>query len=265
MVSLILTSVALLCWPDRRAGRRLRVLTGHEQRKRLRTPRPSAITLIAAAMVAGGLAAGPGGAVAAGLLAETARRQLRGRAEDRQNLAAIDGLAEALRTLVAGLRAGAHPATAAEAAAEDARPPTTDTMRAMAAAARLDGDMSAALAGARPPALASALARVAKAWQLAQRHGLPLADVLDAVRRDLEQRARFARQVLARMAGPKSSAAALSLLPVLGVALGEAIGASPLRMLTGTGLGQLLLLVGVTLLCAGITWSGRITSQVAIR
>jgi tight adherence protein B len=265
VVSLLLTSLALVCWPDARAGQRLRVLAGHQQRKRLHTPRPTAVTLIAAALVAGWLAAGPGGAAAAGLLAATARRQLRARTENRQSLAAVDGLAEALRTLVAGLRSGAHPATAAEAAAEDAQPQTADTMRAMAAAARLDGDMSLALAGARSPALVSALARVAKAWQLAQRHGLPLADVLDAVRQDLEQRARFARQVLARMTGPKSSAAALSFLPVLGIALGEAIGASPLRMLTGTGLGQMLLLVGVTLLCTGVVWSGRITSQVALR
>ncbi|MBB4907177.1 type II secretion system F family protein [Actinophytocola algeriensis] len=231
----------------------------------MRTPRPSGVTLIVAAVVAGWLAAGPGGAVAAGLLAATARRQLRARTENRESLAAVDGLAEALRTLVAGLRSGAHPAAAAEAAAEDAQPQTVDTMRAMAAAARLDGDMATALAGARTPALATALARIAKAWQLAQRHGLPLADVLDAVRGDLEQRTRFARQVLARMTGPKSSAAALSLLPVLGIGLGEAVGASPLRMLTGTGPGQVLLLAGVTLLCAGVIWSGRITSQVALR
>jgi tight adherence protein B len=265
VVSLLLTSLALLCWPEAKAGRRLRFLTGQRQRKRLRTPRPTAVTLIAAALVAGWLAAGPGGAAAAGLLAGTARRQLRARTENRQSLVAVDGLAEALRTLVASLRAGAHPATAAEAAAADAQPHTADTMRAMAAVARLDGDMSTALAGARSPALATALARVAKAWQLAQRHGLPLADVLDSVRRDLEQRARFARQVLARMTGPKSSAAALSLLPVLGIGLGEVIGASPLRMLTGTGLGQVLLLAGVTLLCAGVLWAGRITSQVVLR
>jgi tight adherence protein B len=67
------------------------------------------------------------------------------------------------------------------------------------------------------------------------------------------------------MTGPKASAGALALLPVLGIALGEAIGAGPLGVLTGTGLGQALLLAGVTLLCAGVLWSGRITSQVALR
>jgi tight adherence protein B len=174
-------------------------------------------------------------------------------------------LAEALRSLVASLRTGAHPARAAESAAEDAHPQAAAAMRAVATAARLDGDVSAALATARSPALATALGRVSTAWRLAQRHGLPLADVLDAVRSDLEQRARFTRQVLARMTGPRSSALALSLLPVLGIALGEVMGAYPLRQLTSTGLGQVLLVLGVTLMCAGVTWSARITNRVVHR
>jgi tight adherence protein B len=194
------------------------------------------------------------------LLATTARHQLRARETSRTSLAAVDGLTEALRALVAGLRAGAHPATAAESAAEDAHPGTALTMRAIAAAARLDSDMTTALDTTRTPALG----RVATAWQLAQRHGLPLADVLDAVRRDLEQRARFTRQVEARMAGPRSSALALTLLPAFGIALGALMGANPLAVLTGTVLGQLLLLTGVILLCTGVTWSTRITTRAVL-
>jgi tight adherence protein B len=134
-------------------------------------------------------------------------------------------------------------------------------MRAISAAARLDGDLTTVIDNAHSPALTPALTRLATAWRLAQRHGLPLADVLDAVRRDLEQRARFTRQVLARMAGPRSSALALSLLPVLGIALGAATGANPLAVLTGSAFGQALLVVGVALLCAGMTWSARITDR----
>jgi tight adherence protein B len=265
VVSLILTSLALLCWPDARAAARLRTIAGHRPRKRLRTPRPSALSVVAAAIVAGWLVAGVGGVVAATLLAVTVRRQLRARAEQRRSLTAADGLAEALRSMVAGLRTGAHPATAAASAAEDAHSETAATMRAIAAAARIDGDVSAVLTTAQSPAIGTALDRVSTAWRLAQRHGLPLAEVLDAVRRDLEQRARFTRQVLARMTGPKSSALALSLLPVLGLALGMTMGANPLQVLTGAGLGQILLVVGVALLCAGVAWSGRITSGVVHR
>jgi tight adherence protein B len=74
---------------------------------------------------------------------------------------------------------------------------------------------------------------------------------------------RFARQVLARMAGPRTSATVLAVLPALGVALGEAIGAHPLRLLTGPG--QMLLAFGVALLCAGVAWCGRLTGQVVPR
>jgi tight adherence protein B len=265
MVSLLLTSLALLCWPDTRAAARLRAIGGHAPRRRLRTPRPSAVTAMGTAIVAGWLVAGVGGALAATLLATMVRRQLRTRTESRQSLVAIDDLAEALRSFVASLRIGAHPATAAESAAADAHAETAAAMRAVGAAARLGSDVTVVLGTARSPALATALGRMATAWRLAQRHGLPLADVLDAVRRDLEQRARFTRQVIARMTGPKSSALVLSLLPLLGIALGETMGASPLRMLTGTGLGQVLLVLGVTLLCAGVVWSGRITNRVVHR
>jgi tight adherence protein B len=261
VVSLLLVSLALLCWPDTRASTRLRVITGQQARKRLRVPRPNTVTILVAAVVVGWLIAGLGGAVAAALLTATVHRQVRAHTERRRSLAAMDGLAEALRSFVASLRTGAHPAAAAESAAEDAHPRAAAAMRAIAAAARLDGDISAIRGTAHSPALD----RVATAWRLAQRHGLPLAEVLDATRRDLEQRARFTRQVLARMTGPQASALALSFLPLLGIGLGEAIGAAPLRLLTTTGVGQMLLVTGVTLLCAGIMWSGRITNHVVPR
>jgi tight adherence protein B len=181
-------------------------------------------------------------------------------------LAAVDALTEALRSMVAELRAGAHPATAAESAAVDARPSAAQAMRSIAAAARLDGDIERALAASRAatPTTATVLTQLSRAWTLASRHGLPLAEVLDAVRGDLETRVRFARQVVARMAGPRASAAILALLPTVGLALGEAMGAHPLHILTTTPTGQLLLLTGTTLACAGLTWSARITNQVVL-
>src|SRR5262249_51120810 len=190
------------------------------------------------------------------LLPTTSRRHLRARSESRDALPAIDGLAEAMRVLVAGLRAGAHPASAAESAAEDAHPQTKATMRAVAAAARLDGDLTTVV-DTRSPTLAPALDRLAQARPPPQPHrpppALPRPDALAAVAAALEHGARLARQVLARMAGPRSSALALSLLPALGLALGAATGANPLAILTSTALGQALLVIGVTLLCAGLT------------
>ncbi|MFD1050398.1 type II secretion system F family protein, partial [Kibdelosporangium lantanae] len=122
---------------------------------------------------------------------------------------------------------------------------------------RLGGDVSRTVTD---PLLADTV----HAWALADRHGLPLADVLTAVVRDLEQRARFARQVQARMAGPRASATVLAYMPLTGVGLGEMMGAHPLRVLSGTTLGQVLLVVGVGLVCAGVLWSAKLTRQVVL-
>jgi len=51
-------------------------------------------------------------------------------------------------------------------------------------------------------------------------------------------------------------------LPVLGVALGQLMGADPLRILLGGGLGGILLLIGTALGCAGLLWTDAITGKV---
>jgi tight adherence protein B len=266
MVSLVLLGAAVLCWPTRRSRTRLRDLstTGRPAR-RWRPPRPGPLGVVAGVGVLAWLAVGPGAGVAAAVLSAVLWRRWQSRRRLRAGLDAISALAEAVRSLATGLRTGAHPAEAADLAAADAAPPAADVLRAIAAAARLDGDIHRALATVPTLVLTDALSRLGRAWVLATRHGLPLADVLDAVARDLDQRARFSRQVLARMAGPRASATILALLPAVGVALGEAMGARPLHVLTTTAAGQLLLVTGVALLCAGIAWSARLTERVVLR
>lgn len=266
VTALLCCALAILCWPDTQPATRLRsAVTRARRRHRPTLPRPSAVSVVCASAVAGWLLADVAGAVAGALLAVTAWRRWQSRRRLHRSLAAVDGLTEAVRALVAGLRAGHHPAEAAESAAADARPAAAAAMRAIAASARLNGDPRQALGTTTGPELTAVLTRVSRAWFLAQRHGLPLADVLDAVSRDLDQRGRFTRQVLARLAGPKSSATVLSLLPVLGIGLGEAMGARPLHVLTSTPAGGLLLTIGVTLLCAGIAWSAHLTERVIPR
>lgn len=271
MVSLAVLSLALatLCWPTRPGVNRLRgiVTADARPRGRPRLPRPTTLLVVIAVGSVGWPLAGPGAALAGALAAGTMWRRWTARRATQRALAAVDGLAEALRSVVAELRAGAHPAIAAETAAVDAEPQAARAMRAVAAAARLDGDVARALAtsGAATTATAPVLGQLSQAWTLVQRHGLPLAEVLDAVRSDLETRGRFTRQLLARMAGPRASATVLALLPVLGVALGEAMGARPLHVLTATLTGHGLLVVGVALACAGVAWSARITDRVVLR
>lgn len=253
-VILLVLACGLLVWPTAIASNRLRALTGPPRRP-LSLPKPSTALLALAGGLAG-LMLGIGGAIAGAVSGAAGWRFWCSRQRLRRRATAVEELTEALRALVSELKAGAHPVVAAETVAADAPPAGAEAMRAIAAAARMGGDVELAV---REPLFAD----VAHAWMLAQRHGLPLADVLAAVVRDLEQRVRFTRQVHAKMTGPRTSAAVLAGLPAVGIALGELVGAQPLRMLTGTVTGQALLVLGVSLLCLGFLWSGRLTRQVA--
>ncbi|WP_367133320.1 type II secretion system F family protein [Saccharothrix sp. HUAS TT1] len=251
-MSFLLLAAALLVLPSGRARRRL---VGGRRLPRWRAPTVN-LPLVVLAGTALGAAAGVGGAVAGGLLAGAVWRAHREVGRQRARLAAAGALADGLQAFVAELRSGAHPAKAAVGAAEDAGAPAAEVLRAIAATAARGGDVEAALADF-PDAH-----HLARAWRLAAVHGVPLADVLDAVRRDLDRRTAFARQVHARMSGPRAGAAVLAGLPLFGVVLGELAGAGPLAVLTGGALGQVLLVTGVVLICAGLLWSGRLTGQV---
>ncbi|WP_158887582.1 type II secretion system F family protein [Amycolatopsis anabasis] len=296
--SAFLCAAALFCWPARCPETRLARLL-HARRARLpRVPVRLACCLPVLVILPAAAFAGPAGAVAAALLVAAGWRQWRLRSRASDAIASARAMAEALRTMVAELRAGAHPAVAAESAATDAPAAAAAAMRAVAGSARLGGDLGAALAAAtaldaasaggrtstpRPAtgefrcspstghsgyqalSPAGALGGLTRAWALARRHGLPMAEVLDAVRRDLAATARFADQTRARMAGPRAGAFVLALLPAAGVALGEAMGAHPLRVLTATPPGQALLVIGCALIWAGTAWSARLTEPAVPR
>ncbi|GAA1238179.1 hypothetical protein GCM10009676_23430 [Prauserella halophila] len=212
--------------------------------------------------------AGVGVVLAVGCGAAAVLVHVRARRRVRRGVSALAGLAEALRAMAGDLRSGAHPATAAESAAQDADSDITPVFRAIAESVRLGGEPDAGLA-ALPAGSVSlpggVLERVTTAWSLARRHGLALADIVDAVHRDVATRARLAGTLDARMAGPRASALILAGLPVLGVLLGEAMGAAPLGVLFTTAPGQALLTVGAALLLGGVAWTSAITGRVLPR
>ncbi|MFC3454995.1 type II secretion system F family protein [Amycolatopsis speibonae] len=195
---------------------------------------------------------GLGWALATLMLTLTVRQERRWRARAKTALAEAELTASVLRTMTGELRAGAHPVAAAEAVAE-AVPAASGRLRGLIAAARLGG-------GTADPDAPSALVN---AWALAGRYGLPMAGVLDAARRDAEAEIGFRRRLKAKMAGPRASAAVLAVLPLLCLVLGEAMGASPVRVLSGTGAGQSLLVVGSGLIWAGTAWCRALTGRVA--
>lgn len=261
-VPLLLAAAGTACWPQPAGAVRLRALSGGGRRWAF--PRCGASLLVGLGIATGWWLLGVAGAAAAALFGVTAVRQRRARRAWRERAAALSGMVEALGHLVGELRAGAHPALAAESVARDAEPAVASALHCIAAAVRLGGEAELALPRAimGRSATGEALERIAGAWALAQRHGLPLAEVLDAARRDLEATVRFDGALHARMAGPRSSAAVLAGLPVLGLLLGEAMGAAPLQVLGDTAAGQVLVVLGAGLIWAGLRWSARITRAV---
>ena len=260
---LLLGVVALLCWPDARALRRVKACLPRP-RRRVRhlnlTVRRVPVLLVPLAVVAALGTVGLPGAVGVAALAAAAIKQYNEHAHTRARCAAGRELAEALRTLVAELRAGAHPAAAAESAASEVGQDTACVLRTVAATVRLGGEpetihppRGAALSGIDP------VGQIGRCWALAQRHGLPFADVLEALRKDVEGRARLAANAHADMAGPRASAIVLAVLPAAGLALGEAMGAGPLHILATTSAGRLLLGAGCVLLACGLLFSARLT------
>jgi tight adherence protein B len=166
-------------------------------------------------------------------------------------------LESALDVLVGELRAGAHPVAAFGVAAMEADGTVGASFRAVAARAILGADVGAGLRSAGASSARPAQwERLAVCWELAQSHGLAIATLMRAAQSDIVERVRFSARVNAGMAGARATAAMLAGLPVVGIALGELIGAQPIRFLVGTG--GWLLLVGVVLACVGLLWSDRI-------
>ncbi|MGZ8178283.1 type II secretion system F family protein [Williamsia sp. SKLECPSW1] len=273
---LVAVAAAISLWPIGVPVRRLDVATGRSSRSSRRVVlrgRPAGVDR----WVVGGLSCVLGvvavvgvlAGVAAGLATATVLRRRRHRRRDRVREAELDAVLDAVTVMVAELSVGAHPARACRQAAEDlARrmpapgvAPTLEVVTAMAGRAELGGDVAAGLASTGGHQ-ADAWARIGVAWSTAEQHGLPMADLVQSVRDDLVARRRFAERTRAGLAGARATAAVLAGLPVLGVLLGEAMGAHPVSVLLGGELGGMLLAAGVGLVVLGLWWTERITAKV---
>ncbi len=198
------------------------------------------------------------------VVAVGATASLRYRRRRRARRAAKEGATReaALDVLVGELRVGSHPVRAFHVAAAESAGAVAASLRAVAARARLGADVTAGLrAAARPSALPAQWDRLAVCWQLASDQGLAIATLMRAAQRDIAERQRFSARVAASMAGARATATILAGLPVLGVLLGQLIGARPLGFLLGGHAGGWLLVVGSTLACGGLLWSDRITDR----
>jgi tight adherence protein B len=257
-------AAALICAPAPSAAARFAALWPAR-----RVGHASWPTLLGPAVLGGliGLAtAGVGGALAGALVALAVRhRRARHRAAQHA-AAAAEQLAAAVARIADELRAGSHPAAAL--AGRGADGPLAHAVLAPAAvAARLGDGIAPALrrGAAERPGVSADVERIATAWALAERHGIPLADLLARAHEDIRWRVRFGATVRAQLAGPRATAAVLTALPLFGIGLGQLIGADPIGVLRGGPWGQVFLVVGVAFAAAGSAWSERIMSSAVPR
>ncbi|GAA3615836.1 type II secretion system F family protein [Streptomyces chitinivorans] len=191
------------------------------------------------------------GAVAAPLLARRLRVRERRRAGAAREAAVI-----ALCSAVAGeLRAGRTPERALLATG---MPGFGDTGAVVLAAARFGGDVPGALRQAARQEGAEGLGGMAACWQVAVEGGAGLADGLERVAGSLRAERDRREELRAQLAGPRSTALVLALLPLFGLLLGGAMGARPLHVLLHSPAGWACLAGAGLLEWAGLAWVSRI-------
>lgn len=258
MVAALALAVALLVAPALPRRRLVAQQAAGPESRRAGLLVGAAAIAFAIALVAPVTATAAGGVVAA-----TFAMRLRSAGGRRRRAAESTALQGALGILVGELRVGAHPVVAFETAAAEVDGTTAASLRAVAARARLGADVGAGLRSvAAHSNLPGHWERLSACWELAERQGLAIVALVRAAQRDIVERERFASRVAAGMAGARATAAILAGLPLLGVGLGQLIGAEPLRFLLSGGAGGWLLLIGVALACTGLWWSDRITERV---
>jgi tight adherence protein B len=208
------------------------------------------------------------------LLARARIAESRRRAEEASQRAAVADLCTALR---AELEAGRLPEQAF-AEAIWCRPQLRDLAdRRSGAGRRADAGPAAAdgeSADGEPESLREALRRAASVpgreelaalaacWAAAERHGIAFAEAVRGIEQGLRERNAGGRELAAELAGVRATAGLLAVLPLLGLALGSALGGDPLDLLLHNQAGELCLATGAGLSMVGIWWIGRLVGSV---
>lgn len=183
------------------------------------------------------------------------RRSRRERTVRERRRAAV---VELCRALAGELRTGATPHQAVEMAVEGLPHGDSLDLAGLLGAVRLGGSVEGALRLLAEQPGAEGAAGVAACWQVTSASGAGLAVGLDRVAEGLSAERALRESIRAELAGPRSTAVLLALLPLFGLGLGAALGADPLSVLLHTGSGLACLALGAALEAAGLAWTARI-------
>lgn len=157
---------------------------------------------------------------------------------------------EACDVLAAELAAGRPPSEALEGATT-----VCDDLQIACAAAKLGGDVPAALDLAAESPGNEGLRALAAAWRVSDESGAAFATITERLAESLRADESIRRQITSTLAGPRATARLLAVLPLFGTFIGYAIGANPLTFLLHTPPGWLCLALGLLLTVAGLHWT----------
>ena len=176
-----------------------------------------------------------------------------GRRARREESRAADECAQAARALSSMMRSGNIPRVALAEGARD-----FSILASAAAAARLGSDVGRELERAADGPGRAGLRAVAAAWQLSERTGAPIADVLGRVAETLRRQRQLDAVVATELSAARTSGHIMATLPFLALGLGLVSGVNTLDYLLTEPLGQWLVLSGVALTSAGVIWVDRL-------
>jgi tight adherence protein B len=191
-------------------------------------------------------------AAAGAVLAAAARARSRSRAR-RHRYAQRAAAEDLLATFADELHAGAAPTVAFTTAGQA----TSDALPGLA----MFGEPTAALRSNDVPALR----QLAVGWQVSVGSGIRLAPIAARLSACAQAAGARDRELRAALAGPRASGRLVACLPLVAAGLGACVGASPLRVLFGTGTGLACLFAGMLCELAGLAWMNRLADRVEHR
>ncbi|MFI7639137.1 type II secretion system F family protein [Nonomuraea sp. NPDC049400] len=168
---------------------------------------------------------------------------------------------ELCQALSAELSAGRTPGEALMRAIAAVDLPTPEALRPVIAAARDGGDVSAALISSAPPQGGEGLRQLAACWEVGVTVGAGLAALVERVGTTLRTAQAHRQDVAAQLAGPRTTARLLAVLPALGLVMAAALNMHPLDFLFGSLPGLMCLTAGIALDACGLWWTNRMAAQ----
>ena len=261
LAAAIITAVLACVPPGQRLRRRLDPAVG---RTGVSVPtRPLAFAAIGAlALAVGGTVWGGRGValtLSSLLVSATVIGVGRSMILERRSATGRTEVAHACQVLARLVSAGQTPAEALQTAAEDC-----PVLVEAASLQRIGGDpVTAWRTGAQRPGQ-TGLRALSRAWQVSRASGAAMARPLGDVAAALRAERALANVVQSELSAPRATGRLMALLPVAGLGLGFLIGGDPIAFLLDQWIGQLCLVVGIALACAGVMWVDRLAAQTAI-